>query len=697
MARSETERARARLRRWLALFFLALAVPGGVLVYWAYDQLKWESFRRQQVLAQDLADGVDRRLADLVRTEEGRPPEDYGFLLAPGDPDRPEGRRSPLAVFPPGNPIPGLLGWFEVGEDGRFGTPWVPGPGVSPARLGIDPAELAHRQAAAHRIEAVLVGNRLADVGATGGEAVPPEPEQPDAAPAPAPATRAEHPSSRDERAKGEAKQASETRLSQAAFERLAAQAPARGADAGRSPSLGHVEDLALDSGLARRRQAPAPHPAVPEAGPAGVAELGPETQSDQLFAQPARPGLTNPAPVNDPVLLFHVAQEPFRLARLDSGHLVLFRRALKGGEQVIQGLLLELAPFLAGLVGEPFAASPLAGSADLTLAHRGELLTTLGAQGAAGAGSGREGYAVRAQGLSGELLLRARPQEPFGALELIFSSRRLPVPPGASAIGAIAAALALVLLGGTWLLWRLGARQIALAGQQQAFVSAVSHELKTPLTSIRLYAEMLRAGFADETRRETYYRYIQEESERLSRLIANVLQLSRMSRGDLRVELRPVEIAELMDLVRERVTAPAERAGFRLELRCAGPGRVQADPDAFLQVLINLVDNALKFAARSEPRLVAIGCERLDAHWWRFQVRDHGPGVPKASRRQIFRLFYRGEEAIKQAIPGTGIGLALVQGLTLAMGGRVTVVNKEPGAELRVDLRAADDTCQNR
>jgi two-component system, OmpR family, phosphate regulon sensor histidine kinase PhoR len=304
----------------------------------------------------------------------------------------------------------------------------------------------------------------------------------------------------------------------------------------------GASEELALDSDLAGRRQAAAPRPALRTRGPvpAASADGTHEAELDEALPRQLPLGPETVPAGNGPVRLFHVSHEPFRLARLDSGHLVLFRRALKAGEQVIQGLLLEQGPFIAGLVGEPFAASPLAGTADLSLAHRGELLTTLRAQGAAGAGSAREGYAVRAQELSGELLLRARPQEPFGALELIFSSRRLPVPPGASAIGAIAAALALVLLGGTWLLWRLGARQIALAGQQQAFVSAVSHELKTPLTSIRLYAEMLRAGFADETRRETYYRYIHEESERLSRLIANVLQLSRMSRGDLRVAVRP-------------------------------------------------------------------------------------------------------------------------------------------------------------
>jgi len=698
MARCEADRARARLRRWLAVFFLALAVPGGLLVYKAYDQLKWESFRRQQLLAEDLAGRVDRLLADLMRPEEERPPEDYGFLVRSGDPARPDSRRSPLAGFPASARIPGLLGWFEVGEDGRFSTPWVPGPGISPAEYGIGPAELAERQAGARRIEGVLVGNRLVEGGAVDAKAVaaPSEPRQLDSA-AVAPA--------KDEAASDRAMSESQTRLSQAAFERLAAPATRKGAHAGGSRSPGRVEELARDSGLARRRQGAAPevaHAAVPTAGPAAPASVEPEAKpyeakQDAVLAGQARSDGEELAAGGGPVRLFEVIREPFRLARLDSGHLVLFRRVLRAGGQVIQGLLIEQGPFLSALVGGPFGESPLAGTADLTVAHRGDLLTTLSARPADGYGLASRGYAVPAQELTGELLYRTRFQDPFGALELIFSIRRLPDPPGASAIGAIAAALALVLIGGTWFLWRLGARQIALAGQQQAFVSAVSHELKTPLTSIRMYAEMLRAGFADEPRRETYYRYIHEESERLSRLIANVLQLSRISRGDLRVANRPVEISELMDAVLERIAAPAQRAGFRLELCCAGPGRVQADPDAFVQVLINLVDNALKFAAASEPRRVEIDCERLDRDWWRFRVRDYGPGVPKSSRRQIFRLFYRGEEALKQAVPGTGIGLALVQELTRAMGGRVAAINRDPGLEIRVDLRAADTPAPSR
>ena len=238
--------------------------------------------------------------------------------------------------------------------------------------------------------------------------------------------------------------------------------------------------------------------------------------------------------------------------------------------------------------------------------------------------------------------------------------------------------------------MYRLGLKQIGLVRQQQAFVSAVSHELKTPLTSIRLYAEMLRAGFADEDRRQVYYRYIQEESERLSRLIANVLTLSRIGRDQLNVSPQPVDLAELMDLVRERVASQVERAGFRLDLDCAAPGTVQADPDAFVQILINLVDNALKFAAQAGQKVIEVRCEQPREGWVRVAVRDFGPGVPRESRRRVFQLFYRGEEAAIRAIPGTGIGLALVERLTQSMGGRVEVVNREPGAEFRVELPTA-------
>ena len=92
--------------------------------------------------------------------------------------------------------------------------------------------------------------------------------------------------------------------------------------------------------------------------------------------------------------------------------------------------------------------------------------------------------------------------------------------------------------------MYRLGVKQIRLTRQQQDFVSAVSHELKTPLTSIRMYGEILREGWADEEKKKTYYAYIHDESERLSRLISNVLQLARMTRNELRIDLKPVTVS---------------------------------------------------------------------------------------------------------------------------------------------------------
>jgi signal transduction histidine kinase len=256
--------------------------------------------------------------------------------------------------------------------------------------------------------------------------------------------------------------------------------------------------------------------------------------------------------------------------------------------------------------------------------------------------------------------------------------------------VTTVAAVLLLVLCGGFFLLYRLGLRQIALARQQQDFVSAVSHELKTPLTSIRMYGELLREGWATEEKRKTYYAYIHDEAERLARLIDNVLQLARMTRNELRLAPRAATVRELLDAVGPKVAATVERAGFALRTDCAEEAAgavVEVDTDAFSQILINLVDNAVKFSAKAEPRIVDITC-RLDAQQRVvIGVRDYGPGVPKDQMRKIFRLFYRIDSGLTRETLGTGIGLALVRQLAEAMGGAVDVANREPGAEFLVTL----------
>jgi signal transduction histidine kinase len=255
-----------------------------------------------------------------------------------------------------------------------------------------------------------------------------------------------------------------------------------------------------------------------------------------------------------------------------------------------------------------------------------------------------------------------------------------------------VSVTLAVVLCGGFWLMYRLAAGQMRLARQQQDFVSAVSHELKTPLTSIRMYGEMLRAGWADEAKKQTYYDYIHSESERLSRLIDNVLKLARFSRGAQTLELKPVPVAELVDIVRSKVGSQVERAGFELALRNDAPAdaAVRVDADAFVQIFINLVDNALKFSAAAPAKRVELACRRESSGALLFTVRDFGPGVPKEQMKKVFELFYRAESELTRETVGTGIGLALVRQLAAAMGGKVDVRNCEPGAEFRVELPSA-------
>jgi signal transduction histidine kinase len=196
------------------------------------------------------------------------------------------------------------------------------------------------------------------------------------------------------------------------------------------------------------------------------------------------------------------------------------------------------------------------------------------------------------------------------------------------------------------------------------------------------------------EDKKPGYYDFIHSESERLSRLIANVLQLSRMSRNSLHLDPKPVGVAELLDGIRSKVDTAVERAGFALDIAAtpeAAAAVVEVDADAFSQIVINLVDNAVKFSAAAATRRIEIGCSLRRNSWVVFSVRDYGPGVPKDQARKIFQLFYRMENELTRQTVGTGIGLALVQRLAGAMGGKVDQVNRDPGAEFQLALPAVD------
>jgi signal transduction histidine kinase len=231
----------------------------------------------------------------------------------------------------------------------------------------------------------------------------------------------------------------------------------------------------------------------------------------------------------------------------------------------------------------------------------------------------------------------------------------------------------------------------MAFAERRNNFASAVTHELKTPLTAIRMYGEMLRDGLvADDVHRQDYYRILTAEAERLTRLIHNVLELSRLEKQTRRFDLRAGDPREALAAVAEVLGPHAEQKGFVLELDDDGPAEAIYDRDALAQVLFNLVDNAVKYAEGAEDRRVELRCTNGDDRV-RLSVADRGPGVARKHLRMVFEPFYRGEDELTRRTKGTGIGLSLVQGLVEQMGGTVRGRNRDGGGfEVTLDLPAA-------
>lgn len=677
---------RKRLRLLLGVFFLALSLPTAILVRQAFVQLKWESFQQHRVLAEELAARIDKSLQALIDTEEARSFSDYGFLVVAGDPTANFVQRSPLSEFPIKSNLPGLVGYFQVDAQGIFTSPLLPTQKEHAAAYGIGGQELNQRLAAQTHILDILSRNRLVrdynedlprapsparpstvaalkplESGAElDEESMPLSAQRKDAAPAPPPKQKIQ---------------------SQAAFDQLS------GAAAESKKAAGRLTDKNADGEDAEN---PVQSLAKSVVGKLGSLESRgvrkersalPEPQS--LKEETTLPQTLAPKPIR--VTTFESEIDPFEFSRLDSGHFVLFRKVWRDGQRYIQGLLIESEPFLRNLIEVEFRQTALSNMSGLAVAYQGGILRNL-------SGLAGQEYLPNGGEWRGDLLYRTRFSAPLSELELIFTIDRLPPGPGGIVVGWLGGILALVLCGGFLLMYRLGLRQLDLARQQQDFISAVSHELKTPLTSIRMYGEMLREGWVPEEKKAQYYEFIQNESERLSRLINNVLQLARMSRNRLSLKLKTVTVAELLDGLRSKIATQVERNGFQLTIQCeteTGQARLLVDEDSFVQIIINLVDNALKFSAKSDKLTIDISCQARRDQTLVFSVRDYGPGIPKNQMKKIFGLFYRLENELTRETVGTGIGLALVYQLALAMKGGVELVNRSPGAEFRVIFKS--------
>ena len=331
------------------------------------------------------------------------------------------------------------------------------------------------------------------------------------------------------------------------------------------------------------------------------------------------------------------VTQGPLSAAWLAPGELVLHREVRVGEDVLQQGVWLDWPALHAWLVAQVADLAP-------------------GARLRAGAGEDRSLAVIPA-------VLEAQPVGTIGD-EL------------ASPLGVVLVLTwlaALLAVGAIGIVLRLAT---SLAERRGRFVSAVTHELRTPMTSVRLYADLLAGEPAlDEPRRRRYVGTLREESARLARIIENVLAYARLGRANGTEDDRPATVGGVVGAALAEQAGNLERAGLRavVDVRDADATRpLDADGQAAARIVGNLVENACKYAKPSREPVVHIvaRCEQGHA---RFTVRDTGPGVPRKDQRRIFEAFHRApRDELREH--GLGLGLALARGLAKQMGGTLTL-----------------------
>jgi signal transduction histidine kinase len=242
---------------------------------------------------------------------------------------------------------------------------------------------------------------------------------------------------------------------------------------------------------------------------------------------------------------------------------------------------------------------------------------------------------------------------------------------------------LGVMLAASVALVWRSLHREISLHRQQRNFLSAVTHELKSPLASARLYIESLKMGRVPEAKQERYLTHALEDLDRLRHMVEDLLQSARLASAGPRVEPERLDLARF---ARERVAHIVQEETHgrgRLTVEATDPVHVEFDPDALETVVRNLVSNAVKYAGADQELVVSA---QRNGHHAVLSVRDRGPGLGGADAEQIFEPFVRGGDENVRTRPGVGLGLYIVRELARAHGGQVRARDAEGGG-FQVDI----------
>jgi len=642
-----------KLKLLILVFLLALCIPLAYFVLRTYQGLEQEEVATLSYFAETLFDNMEQTLAMMVQTEESRAIDEYNFMISPSNQPTAPGCRqpSPLSQMTGENYV---LGYFQNNPDGSFQSPLVGSGGkISPDRADVV-AELK---------EANQIFNRKR---ATGTDRVQPHPAE----------IAVEE---KVRKKSGLAEKYLDSSHSRPSREYLGqTEKRVEQITVGQAANIAKKEQpQPLSRILSDSETAASKDDLYQDRAGAAAEFMSPPKAKARGYRQEEAESDIAPAPAldPDPAADYQVEVAPLQAVFLSDVRVFIFRRIMINNQIYRQGFVLQVNPFLKHLAQTHFLTQPMAQFTGLHLSVVDQGLET---------GTHVSGVAAK----DPDVVLDRSFPSPFGFLKATLSCEQIPRSAGRKTLNIMLIFLAVIVLMGLFAIYQSTRAIFELSERRSEFVSSVTHELKTPLTNIRMYIEMLEQGIARTAEREQeYYRILDSEGARLSRLINNVLELSKLEQKQRHIDLQP---GNFEDLIREVQTVMAEKIkqeGYVLTAETGTVGAIRYDREVMLQVLINLIENSLKFGKSAPRREISIRTQRVEGGV-KIMVSDTGPGIPRQDLKKVFEDFYRVENSLTRTTRGTGIGLALVKKFVRLMGGSVAAANNEgPGCTITITL----------
>ena len=355
---------------------------------------------------------------------------------------------------------------------------------------------------------------------------------------------------------------------------------------------------------------------------------------------------------------------DPFRARLVGTENMIFYRRIWANNKMYIQGFAVNTSQFFTGIIQNSFSQSALASFAKAYFSWENTILAST----------------RKTNTSASHRLFERQLGYPLNQVIYRINYTNLSALISRTFLNILTALLLFMTTIGLYIIYRSAASQVILSQKRQDFVSAITHELKTPLTSIRMYSEMLTEGWAEsENKKKEYYGLISSESDRLSRLIENVLQLSRLEKMNYRYHFETKDPKDDFIALANEFKLFCEKHGFQFKQNLSDNlPNITYDCDALKQVLYTLIDNSIKFTTDQNDKIIEMSLlqEKETVMW---SITDHGPGVEPKEQNKIFTKFYRTENEQTRKTKGTGIGLAMAKMLVEGMGACIEAANQKP------------------